>query len=516
MSTAKSNIYICSGIRWTNDYIHTPYFATIDEQSSYFASKVVKTFTDYTYLRRNWSIKVAGSMSEAQAWNYLYFQNYRERTYFYFITEVKYISDETVELVLEMDVMQTYAFEYVLHTSFVDREHSFTDNVGDNTIDEGLELGELENISVTEIEELKAYYIMTMATVDMRDDTFPDTMGGLLIDNVYTGCDIYACKHAAYMENKLSNMGNKIDGVMSIWMYPSALVDAGVGNLIENSIELVQGTKSFEHHINTPSKLKTYEPKNKKLLTYPYRYLYVSNNIGNNAVYRYERFGSSDVLFDVMGSVFPDGGVKLMPRNYNGIPYNHEESLTLTGFPTCAWDSDAYKIWLAQNQSQNAVKLVSAGASILGGIAMMATGAGSMVGGGMIAGGVSSIATHLARQSDMDAQPPQARGTQSASVNACNSQLTFSFYHKAITEERAKIIDDFFTMYGYKTNRVKIPNKNARENFTYTKTIGCHVSGRICNDDLRKIQSVYDNGVTFWNDPDVIGDYTVSNKPKGA
>ena len=455
-------------------------------------------------------------MSDAQAWNYLYFQNYRERTYYYFITEVKYISDETVELVLEMDVMQTYAFEYVLHTSFVDREHSFTDNVGDNTIDEGLELGELENISVTEIEALKDYYIMSMATVEMKSPNFEEHNGGLMIDNVYAGCGIYACKHAEYMENIINNMGASKEGLISMWMYPSALVDSDAGNVIENAIDWVNGSKTFEHHINVPASLKNYEPKNKKLLTYPYRYLYVSNNIGNSAVYRYERFGSSDVFFDVMGSVFPDGGVKLMPRKYNGIDYNHEESLTLTGFPTCAWDSDAYKIWLAQNQNQNTFKMVSAGASVIGGAAMLATGAGSVVGGGMIVAGVSQIMGHLAQRKDMDTQPPQARGSQSASVNACNGQLTFSFYHKAITEERARILDDFFTMYGYKTNRVKIPNKNARENFTYTKTVGCHVSGRICNDDLRKIQSVYDNGVTFWNNPDVIGDYTVSNKPKGA
>ena len=77
-------------------------------------------------------------------------------------------------------------------------------------------------------------------------------------------------------------------------------------------------------------------------------------------------------------------------------------------------------------------------------------------------------------------------------------------------------------MYGYQTNRVKIPNINAREHYTYVKTCGCNiVSGKenendvivggLPTDDLHKIVSIYDNGITFWKNGNNIGNYSLDN-----
>ena len=49
-------------------------------------------------------------------------------------------------------------------------------------------------------------------------------------------------------------------------------------------------TESFQK----PSTLDGYTPKNKKLLTFPYCFLLVSNNNGNSNVYHYEKFTSSN------------------------------------------------------------------------------------------------------------------------------------------------------------------------------------------------------------------------------
>ena len=74
------------------------------------------------------------------------------------------------------------------------------------------------------------------------------------------------------------------------------------------------------------------------------------------------------------------------------------------------------------------------------------------------------------------------------------------------------MIDDYFDLYWYSIKRVKIPNRNVRDNWCYTKTIGCHVCGAIPNDDLTAIESIYDKGITFWKNADKIGDYTLPNK----
>ena len=66
-------------------------------------------------------------------------------------------------------------------------------------------------------------------------------------------------------------------------------------------------------------------------------------------------------------------------------------------------------------------------------------------------------------------------------------------------------------MYGYKTNRVKVPNIHARQRWTYTKTIGCNVKGECPVKHLEKIISIFDNGITFWVNPSEVGNYSLAN-----
>ena len=40
-----------------------------------------------------------------------------------------------------------------------------------------------------------------------------------------------------------------------------------------------------------------------------------------------------------------------------------------------------------------------------------------------------------------------------------------------------------------------------------------NIHGSIPNDDLQQIKNMFDSGVTFWNNPDTFGDYSVSNNP---
>ena len=130
MSTPASQINICEGVRLDNTYRNTIYFSGIAAQLSYFLGKVIKTFTGYTYLRKSWSIKVSATMEQANSWTYLFFSNGEgQKTWYYFINNIEYVNDNTVELFLELDVMQTYMFDYTLLPSFVEREHVTLDAI---------------------------------------------------------------------------------------------------------------------------------------------------------------------------------------------------------------------------------------------------------------------------------------------------------------------------------------------------------------------------------------------------
>lgn len=556
MSTPATSIYMCTGVPLNNRYDHTLYFASESAQRAYFTGKC-KTgdiFTNYTYVRRNWKLKVAATIDRARVWSYLFFRNGATgKYYYYFINQVEYISDTTVELSLELDVLQTYMFDWTLKPCYVEREHSATDFPGDNLIDEGLEVGDYVT-PLKETIDLSDYVILTAATMDIfqfyrldftdasekqiEEMMSPYKFYADIFDNIYSGFMIFSTPIPEYGSSFASlleklNKHGRLDAIFTMWQYPKRLVDSAPGEGLNFSFaEVVKGSKELTYIAqNAPTSLDGYTPKNKKLLQYPYCFIYATNNNGGSAVYKYHDFFAGNAKFSVKGNISPDAVVKLTPVGYkSGDPttYDYSESLAMTGYPLCAWNSDSYKMWLAQNQNQQNLGYAMSGLKIVGGVAAIvggvaATGGTGGAGAGvglasagagvsMITSGASEIASNLAQRADKEIVPPQARGTYSGSHNVANNTQNFDLHHKTIHASQARIIDNYFTMYGYACRRVKIPNINARPYFNYVKTIGSNVTGEFCMDDIKLINDIFDKGVTFWKTTDV-GNYDLNNSP---
>lgn len=527
MSTPQTKLYICSGVRINSSYEHSIYFEDAEAQLAYFQSKAVTHRTAYSFIRKSWKLKVDATMHTASYWDYLFFQNSESsRWYYYFINNIEYVNDGTVELSLELDVIQTYMWSYNFNPCFVERQHTVSDEVGEHTVLENLDLGEYTTQVDTRCMDLTtSHCILIQSTVN------PNTKAnvlGALVNGVYSGMGMWAVNVShwqglATLLDGLSDAG-KLDGIVSMWMYPQALVTLASGENWNDSSTVCKRVSGVEKCVVTYAKaqgtLDGYTPRNKKLLCYPFNFLYVSNNTGNSAVYKFERFENERCEFNLEGALSPDGTVKLVPQYYNGVPNNHEEGITLSGFPTCAWNADVYKIWLAQNQNQHNTAMTSAGISFLAGtgtaIAGLATGNLAVAGGGVAMGyhSLLSIQNLMAAKQDMSIQPHQAKGSHSVSVNFANNMHTFLVYFKSITAEYAKMIDEYFTMYGYQINRVTVPNIHARPHFTYVKTVGCHIASNLCNEDARKIESIYNNGITFWKNGNNVCNYLLDNSPE--
>lgn len=540
MSTPQTTIYICSGVRLDNRYEHSIYFDTPRAQQEYFAGKVVKTFPAYSYVRKSWPLQVEATMEQARSWSYLYFQNGTGKIYYYFINQVEYKNDNMVELTLELDVLQTYLFDFTRLDCFVERTHVSDDNPLAYTLDEGLEVGELVDNEVYHWTALNDLCILVMATINPNHAETAQPVEALAgrYNGVFSGIKVWAVDGSKWADwgdqlDALSSAGF-LDGIIAMWMYPKALVKLGGENTWDDDdlCKTVDGAKdagAFLPFSGAPSKVDGYTPKNKKLLNYPYSFLYATNNTGGSAVYRWERFNNyNQPKFTTAGTISPEGNVKMFPTGYNGLQYttdsgliasdaNYEAGLTLGGFPMCSWDSDVYKMWLAQNQNQLNMATVSGGISIAGGAVATITSAltGNVAGaiGGVtsMVSGAQQIGNLLAQRADMSIQPPQAKGSFSSNVNITAGKHTFSFYKKSVSAENAQVIDDYFTMYGYKVNRVQKPFIHVREQFTYVKTIGCTILGNLCMEDITKIEGIFDRGVTFWTHGDNIGNYSLDN-----
>lgn len=81
----------------------------------------------------------------------------------------------------------------------------------------------------------------------------------------------------------------------------------------------------------------------------------------------------------------------------------------------------------------------------------------------------------------------------------------------SIKNEYARVIDNFFSMYGYKTNLVKLPNLSNRSKWNYVKTINANILGDIPQKDLQKIKDLFNNGITLWHNPLYFLDYSQTN-----
>ena len=107
---------------------------------------------------------------------------------------------------------------------------------------------------------------------------------------------------------------------------------------------------------------------------------------------------------------------------------------------------------------------------------------------------------------------PQANGnTNSGDVTYALEETTFTAYQMSVKQEYAEIIDKYFDMFGYKVNKVKVPNIIGRSKWNYVKTVDCNFEGDIPQQFLQIIKQMFNNGITLWHDPQYMYDYTQTN-----
>lgn len=494
-------IRLLKNVPLDNSYTNTINFNDVGAQSSYFSGLSKHTLSNYTYQRKEMVLKVNVKADDCLDCNYLMYQNtsFGNKWFYAFIVNTEYISNETTAITFEIDVMQTWYFDYTLLPSFVEREHSVTDNVGDNLVPENLELGEYR---YTDLGLTGLFQMPQIVVASTFDKNFNPAVGGMY-GGVYSGLCYNVFSSYTTCNDFLIQATDKnlSDGIVSIFMLPIAFCSD------------FQETMPLAFNVARDKKVDSiggYIPKNKKLLTYPYNLLYVTNNEGMCANYRYEFFTSSQCNFDVSGVMCCTPEVMMTPKNYKGVPLNYNEKLTIGSFPQCAYSIDSYRAFIAQNSMSLPMDIAMGAIQTAAGVGAMSL-SGGVIGGGQVVGGLSNISSKLTQVYEASTQPPQAKGNTSSFINMANEIKGFQFYHVQISREFALIIDDYFNMFGYATNRVKKPNTNSRPHWNYVKTINCNLKGSVPANDIAKIKSVYDRGVTFWKNGLNLGNYNLIN-----
>ena len=486
-------------------------------------ANIVAQADNYSFLRPTGSIMAGFTYAQCLQANYIAFQNpdYSNKWFFAWIDDVIYKGDKNTEITFTIDAWSTWFEYWQKQPCFISRQHVNNDTIGLHTVPENIDAGEM---ILEEEEEIllynDEYYFILEGTYNPTTGKDFDGIG--IYNGIASGAFLFAFKNYADSPSlSAQNLNNfiqkinsdaKIESINNLYILPSWIVDnlgttdnsfqGTIGSytsyLINNSSDFIEIPNTF----NKTNSFKTYSPKNNKCFTYPYNYLIIDNHIGNYNILRYEDFNTENPSLTpqlvAQASLAVGGSVRLVPRVYKNIDYNYQESIPLAKFPTCSWSSDAFTNWLVSNAVNVGSSIVSLGTGI-------ATGNVGSVSG--------DIAGLIGNFYSANLQPNIEGGNNTGDIIFSSGKNTFSLYHMRSKDEYMKIIDDYFSRFGYKINNIETPNIVGRENWNYVE-IGqneCIGYGTVPTIFMDEINNACRKGVTIWHNHANVGNYNLSN-----
>lgn len=574
----NTDVYLLKDIKITPSYTDTIYFASKAAQTTYFTNptKRVATLTAQSYQRhsRGW-LKVGLPASVVSQANYMMFKNstFENKWFYAFITDWEYLNNGNTLISYVIDDIQTWFFDCELGDCFVEREHAMDDTIGANRIPEPVGSDRIIMNTRWECSDMENYSVVVQASTTNRGSDFDDAdihqgqFNGLAIwvSDANDGSD--ALVIASALNNMVGDGSYDTDAtnqqqVVSVVQFPSRFTIDGLRPY--SVVEGFQGTRTT---------LNGYTPKNKKLLTAPYKTLFLTNGIGATATLDYDEFvdpygNKVSPSFRVTGTFNGNGQIMCVPVNYKGVENNYDYKIVISEFPQCGYTVDAYRAWIAsggevrqkvqavrgvanglfgslnlignvkkawnslwdknyqsnynqrtagKNLNQGALNAVNVGATNYANkntSMLEAIGSSNAVseGGGIISGLANTAVDYMESEYNAGVQANIPAGMTAGNVMVGARVLNFRCFDVDVNAKDAQIIDEYFSKYGYQTNRLKVPNISGRPQWNYVKTKDCEIIGNIPAATKASIIDIFNGGITFWKNGDNIGDYSLNNQ----
>ena len=511
-------------------------FTSYDAQVAWFQSLPKLEVTDFTYQRKDGTVRFPAVYEDLRNYNYCMYKNvaYGNKWFYCFIDGMEYLNDEVTQIKLVTDVWQTWQLSLTYKQSYVLREHVNDDTFGLHTYPENIEYGDYivnsrENVGTAS--GMGDCYLVVSAT-ELLDPMY-NTWGtrARIYNGLPQGTYLFALAGESYTEvyNNLRNMvrsyskAGKADAIMSIYVVPQSICSVSAIPLSFNtdyafSAYALNSNTSVNTILNKTITRNTtidgYTPKNNKCFCSPYNYLCISNNGGTQINYAWEDFSSSNANFTMRSIVNEGCDIKLTPSNYKKTDLlgGYDYSLSLQKFPTISWTSDFYLNWQAYNSKYLEIKTgLNAAQAGLSMVSSMATGnVAGMAGGALSMGQIAADAQHQITVAQMT--PDSAKGNaNTGDFNFTVGKTVFTAYKMSCKAEYIKLVDQYFTMFGYQVNTMKVPNVTGRRYWNYVKCAQANIIGDIPQEDMNEIKSLFNAGITFWHDPSKYLDYSQNN-----
>lgn len=480
------------------DEENQPYFTSEGAKLAWYRGKQAFAFDQYSYQRENRQyIRVNAKAGDLRKCDMLAFKNSDWKWIFCNILSIEFINPNTTEITFKTDSFATFVEDIVWCDCFIEREMQSNDWNGgipsfNNLQPEGLETGMMKRTpeSIPKIENAEC----SMVIQSLYDETGEPVSGGGQLRAGYPESlnmivmDINDSNRLMRMIAQYDLKG-RTSGIQAIYLVPTWYAQSNA-HYYETKV------------VNIPySSIDGYKPNNAKCFTNEFFYMELSNRRGSTTRFAIEnldgpRFATLAVKGGFAGG---SGGMVLYIENYpNGI----DNGVVQYNDIQVPFVTDTFTQWVSANK-------FSLVADMVGSIAMGAVGSAIQM-PAVTASAASKAGSSIARLFDNMANPLGAGG-QSAGSGLPICTQTYGFKVNWVHPYAANIqsIDEYFSRFGYRTNRVKKPNVDTRPLWNYVKTAGSVVRGPFDHSDKLAIQKCLDNGVTLWHVPAAeIGDYS--------
>lgn len=493
-------LYEATGV----DAENQPYFTIESSKLAWYGSHNMKVFDNYSYQRENREfIRVESKAEDLRNYDMLSFRNGDGKHVFCRIIAVEFINPNTTEITYEVDYMQTYIENIQFGKCWVEREMQDNDWNGsepsyNNLQPEGIETGKFTRTPVSRaIAEttFNEFDMIVMSIYDTNGNTdyefniagnYPSGINPIRFIGNKAGVDLLERMIRTYQDKGI----DLSSAILGIYIVPREYAGVAGGAY----------SKTVTVSPLYPT-VNGYTPVNAKCFTSEFCRLEISNRRGNEQELKPENFTETDNILLILKATqgYGNGGSVLYPQGYEGHPYD---------FAVVKYDdvqspfvSNAYSSWQASHSAEIGMNVLSNAVSggVSGAIAGSAIpGIGNT--GGAIAGMIYGVAKSLAPLVDRAKDPAAVGGQTAGSV----LELLFEEYGFSINwlhpyVQNLKSIDDYFSWYGYRTNRYKVPNVNTRPRWNYVKTAGAVIRGPFSKRAQDYIKSAMDQGVRFWH-----------------
>ncbi len=521
----NSRIILVKNINIDRQYVNVLSYTEEQMLQLCLTNKITEA-NDYSFIRQNGTIQTKFSYEQCLQANYIAFQNkdYSNKWFFAWIDEVIYKGNYNTEIQFTIDAWSTWFDYWQKKPCFINRQHVNDDTIGIHTIPENLDVGQLiSDFSKTEdIIGAESFYWFVIASnynpsnqtryagVGLYGNYPQGSMWFAWLININNPTDeINSISDWVFEVTKQSQAGN----ITAMFALPYQAFSIGDIDTTSHLVENGKGkllNKDLKYNRETIRTIENFKPKNNKLLVYPYSFLRITNNLGSVNDYKIEDFETDtegNIIFNAIGLPCIGYSGKIRPVNYRGVKYNEDESIPLGKYPTLSWSSDGFTNWLTQNGINLGINGVKT-----------AINAGLNIATGNIGKGIGSVASSIGET--IGNFYSSSLGSNTAEGNANSGDIAFGanlirfkIQHMRPKLEYLKIIDDYFTRFGYKINKIETPNIIGRKNWNYVEIASSEEIGigTVPSKYMELINNACRKGVTIWHNHTNLGNYSLDN-----